>query len=150
MRRALTLAAAPLVAVALAACGGIDDEDPEAVARALADAIYRCDQPDIDRLRELTLASETEALDGISPAKDNCGGASPEITGIDHDPGEPEEPPPLELVAVVSGPTQQIHRVRQLADGYGSSDEGYIVLVHDDDPWRWSPATNLDESDLSG
>lgn len=132
MRRPLTLAAAPLAAVALVGCGGIDDEDPEAVARALADANYRCDQEAVDQIRELTLPSKREP---IEPRPDNCGDGT-QLSPFDRETTQPvNDPPELEIA---SGPTQGDFvtvYVRELND----DDDGEITLVHTDDGWRWDP-----------
>jgi len=126
-----------LSVVVLAACGGVDDEDPEAVARALAEANYICDEAAVERINELTLPSEREP---IEPRPDNCGAGSRspvnsgQLDEFDRETDDPPgEPPELQLA---SGPEQGDFVTISVADDEGESD---ITLVRTEDGWRWNP-----------
>lgn len=147
MRRALGCAVLVALALASAACGGVDDEDPEAVARALAEANYRCDEDAVEQIDELTLPSKRKP---IEPRADNCNAGSGPTGQGRPDQGGPLEdfdrhpdqaadtPPELATSARVDGDFAVVH-VEELDDD-GAED---ITLVHTGDGWRWDPEGDL-------
>lgn len=127
------------LALALVAAGcGVDDEDPEAVARALAEANYRCDEDAVEQLDELTLPSKRKP---IEPRADNCdaGRRGPysggQLEGFDRNAGQPpDQLPELALSTEMRGDFAVVH-----AAELNDNDEEDITLVRTDDGWRWDP-----------
>jgi hypothetical protein len=147
-----------LLAVALAAggCGGgVDSDDPEDVARALADAIYRCNEDDVALIQETTLPAEQAEVADLDPAEDNCDVSGSELTGLDDRDSAPRDDPPDWQTTVISATTvdgQPIRGdddytvVRVVEIGSVGSDDGStgdVILARTDEGWRWSPDTRL-------
>lgn len=134
MTRRLTLALALLTPLALAGCGGVDRDDPVAVAVAYAESYYRCGDDGAGARWEITVPSsaddtrerelETERRDGCTPRD------VPEITGM-----VDERESGVQIVTVfdASAPASAQRQVP-------------IGLVNTDDGWKVDPGNETGQT----
>lgn len=154
--RAWSCAAVVLSLAVLGCGGGVDSDDPEDVARALADAIYRCNEDDVALIQETTLPAEQAEAADLTAAEDNCTtAAGSTLAELDDRDRAPRDDPPDWQAVVISATTVDgqpitgdddwtVVRVTEI--GVADLDDastGDIVLVRTDDGWRWSPDTRL-------
>lgn len=140
--RAWSCAAVVLSLAALGCGGGVDEEDPRAVALALAEANYRCDATAVEQINDLTLPAKQSPID---PDGEDCdaGRLSPvnsgQLDAFDRNSDQPLDDPPPRTAAAGDEDGDFVTVLVEEDDATHASDDSEITLVRTDAGWRWDP-----------